>query len=85
MSPYQFGGILQGTKSNDPVSTVSHCWGLVGVSTVESSCTPVDGLGGTFSIGGNDGGVDFLGDAIATVHHAAGHVHSVTWVTLDQC
>merc|ERR1719264_2421448 len=42
----------------------------------------VDELDGTFGLDGSDGGVDILGDDITTVHHAASHVLSVTWVTL---
>jgi hypothetical protein len=38
-------------------------------------------LDGTFGLDGGDSGVDILGDDITTVHHAASHVLSVTWVT----
>ena len=64
------------------ITTWDDCWGLVVDSTLESSWTPVDELDGTFGLDGSDGGVDILGDDITTVHHAASHVLSVTWVTL---
>ena len=52
-------------------------------TNLESSWAPVDELDGALGLDGGDGGVDVLGDNITTVQHAAGHVFTVTWITLN--
>merc|ERR1719350_92580 len=56
---------------------------LVVDTALETSGGPVDELDGTLGLDGSDGCVDILWHNITTVHHAAGHVLSVTRVTLD--
>ena len=50
---------------------------------LETSWAPVNELDGSLGFDGGNGGVDVLGDNITTVQHTAGHVFSVTWITLD--
>jgi len=56
--------------------------GLVVDSALETSRAPVDKLDGSLGLDGGDSGVDILGDDITSVHEAAGHVLSVSGVTL---
>jgi hypothetical protein len=39
-------------------------------------------LNGSLGLDGSDGGVDILWDDISSVHKAASHVLSVSWITL---
>merc|ERR1712072_201094 len=55
---------------------------LVVDTALETSGGPVDELDGTLGLDGGHGGVDILRDDITTVHHAAGHVLTVTGVAL---
>jgi hypothetical protein len=48
----------------------------------EAGRTPINELDGTLGLDGRDSGVDILGDDISAVHHAAGHVLSMTGITL---
>ena len=56
-------------------------WWLVVDTALESGWAPVHELDGTFGLDGGNGGVDVFGDDITTVHEAASHVFTVTWVT----
>jgi len=56
--------------------------GLVVNSTLETGRAPVNELDGSLGLDGGDSGVDILGDDITSVHEAAGHVLSVSGVTL---
>mmetsp|Transcript_63511 Transcript_63511/g.105937 ORF Transcript_63511/g.105937 Transcript_63511/m.105937 type:complete len:411 (+) Transcript_63511:505-1737(+) len=63
--------------------TTRHNSGWLVVDTaLETSGAPVHELDGTLGLDGGHRGVHVLGDNITTVHQAAGHVLSVTWVTL---
>ena len=55
---------------------------LVVDTALEASWAPVDELDGSLGLDGGNGGVDVLGDDITSVHEAACHVFTVTWVTL---
>jgi len=76
------GNHAHGTHNLGEITTWDDCWWLVVDSTLEPSRAPVDELDGTLGLDGSNGGVDILGDDITTVHHAASHVLSVTWVAL---
>ena len=54
----------------------------VKVSNLESCGTPVNKLDGPLGLDGCDGVVDVLGDHVASVEHAAGHVLAVPGVAL---
>merc|ERR1712051_782295 len=64
------------------VTTWDNGWGLVVDTALETSGAPVDELDGSLGLDGGDSGVDILGDDITSVHEAACHVLSVSWVTL---
>ena len=49
---------------------------------LEAGGTPVDKLDAPLGLDGGNGGVDILGDDVAPVEHAAGHVLAVPWVAL---
>ena len=53
------------------------------VMYLETSWAPVDELNGALGLDGGNSGVDILGDNITTVQHAACHVFTVTWITLN--
>jgi len=55
-------------------------WWLVIDTTFESGWAPVDELDGSLGFDGSNGGVDIFGDNITSVHHAAGHVFTVSGV-----
>ena len=57
--------------------------GLVVDSNLESGGAPIDELDGLLGLDGGNGSVDVLGNNITTVEQAAGHVLSVTRITLD--
>merc|ERR1719440_1741546 len=64
------------------IATRNHGRWLVVDSALEASWAPVDELNGTLGLDGSDGSVDILGDDVATVHHAAGHVLAVARIAL---
>jgi hypothetical protein len=55
---------------------------LIVDSYLETSRAPVHELDGPLGLDGSDGGVHILGDDISSVKHGAGHVLSVSGVTL---
>ena len=55
---------------------------LVVDAALEAGGAPVDELDGPLGLDGGDGGVDVLGDDVAAVHEAAGHVLAVAGVAL---
>merc|ERR1719266_1106786 len=56
---------------------------LVVDANLESSWAPVHKLNRSLALDGGDCGVHVLGDDVATVQHAAGHVLAVPGITLD--
>merc|ERR1711866_6611 len=76
------GDHADGSHDLGEVTTWDDSWWLVVDSALETSWAPVDELNGSLGLDGGDGGVDILGDDITSVHKAAGHVLSVSWVTL---
>jgi len=57
--------------------------GLVVDADLETGGAPVDELDGALGLDGGDGSVDVLGDDVASVEEATGHVLAVTRVALD--
>merc|ERR1712183_940749 len=76
------GDHADGSHDLGEVTTWDNSGWLVVDSALESGWTPVDELDGSLGLDGGDGSVDILGDDITSVHKAAGHVLSVSWVTL---
>jgi hypothetical protein len=64
------------------VTSWDNSWWLIVDTTFETSWAPVNELNGSLGLDGGNGSVDVLGDNITSVHHAAGHVFTVSWVTL---
>merc|ERR1719326_2030235 len=64
------------------ITTWDDGWWLVVDSALESGWAPVDELDGSLGLDGGNSGVDILGDDITSVHEAASHVLSVSWVAL---
>jgi len=65
------------------VTTWDDSGGLVVDTSLETSWAPVDELDGSLGLDGGNGSVDILGDDITSVHHAAGHVLTVSGVALS--
>ena len=55
-------------------------WWLIVDSAFESSWAPVDELDGSLGFNGGDSGVDILWDDITSVHEAASHIFTVSWI-----
>jgi len=53
---------------------------LIVDSAFESSWAPVDELDGSLGFNGGDSGVDILWDDITSVHEAASHIFTVSWI-----
>ena len=80
------GGVGQhadGALHLGQVAAGHHGRRLVVDAHLEAGRTPVDELDGPLGLDGCDGGVDVLGDDVAAVQHAAGHVLAVARVALD--
>merc|ERR1711896_52430 len=75
------GDHADGSHDLGEVATGHDSGGLVVDTALEASGAPVDELDGSLGLDGGNGGVDVLGDNVTSVHHAAGHVFTVSWVT----
>ena len=62
------------------ITTWDDGWWLVVDTTFETGWAPIDELDGSLGLDGGNGSVDVLGDDITSVHHAAGHVFTMSWV-----
>jgi len=76
------GDHAHGSHDLGEVTTGDNSGRLVVDTTLEASWAPVDELDSSLGLDGGNGSVDVLGDNITSVHHAAGHVFTVTGVTL---
>jgi hypothetical protein len=56
---------------------------LIVDTDLETSWAPVNELDGSLGLDGSNGSVDILGDDITSVHHGAGHVFTMSGVTLS--
>merc|ERR1711934_398586 len=65
------------------ITTWNDGWWLVVDTALETGWAPVDELDGSLGLDGGDSGVDILWNDITSVHEAAGHVLSVSWVALS--
>jgi len=64
------------------ITTWNDSWWLIVDTALETSWAPVNELNGSLGLDGGNGSVDVLWNDITSVHHAAGHVFTVSWVTL---
>ena len=76
------GDHADGSHDLGEITTWNDSWWLVVDSALESGWAPVDELNGSLSLDGGNRCVDILGDDITSVHEAASHVLSVSWVAL---
>ena len=79
------GGVGDHTASSHDlgeITTWNDGWWLVVDTALEAGWAPVDELDGSLGLDGGDSGVDILWDDITSVHEAASHVLSVSWVAL---
>ena len=65
------------------ITTWHNSWWLVVDSALESGWAPVDELNSSLGLDGGNGGVDVLWYDITSVHKAASHVLSVSWIALS--
>ena len=72
-----------GTLNLGKITTWDNSGRLVVDTDLETSWAPVDELDSTLSLDNGDGSVNVLGNDITTVHHAACHVLTMTWVALN--
>jgi len=64
------------------ITTWNNGWWLIVDTALETGWAPVNELNGSLGLDGGNGSVDILWDDITSVHEAACHVLSVSWVTL---
>jgi len=76
------GDHADGTHNLGEITTWDNSWWLVVDTALEASWAPVNELNGSLGLDGGNGGVNILWHNITSVHKAAGHVLSVTWVAL---
>ena len=58
--------------------------GLVVDTALESGGTPIDELNGPLGLDGGDGGGNFLGDDVSTVHQTSSHILALARLALDK-
>jgi len=76
------GDHATGSHDLGKITTRDNGWWLIVDTTLETSWAPVNELNSSLGLDGGDSGVDILWDDITSVHEAASHVLSVSWITL---
>ena len=76
------GDHADGSHDLGEITTWNNSWWLIVDSALETGWAPVNELNGSLGLDGGDGGVDILWDDISSVHEAASHVFSVSWIAL---
>merc|ERR1740121_3557797 len=76
------GDHADGSHDLGEITTWDNGWWLIVDTALETSWAPVNELNGSLGLDGGNGSVDVLWNDITSVHHAAGHVFTVSWVTL---
>merc|ERR1712054_598133 len=71
-----------GSHDLGEITTWNDGWWLVVDTALEAGWAPVDELDGSLGLDGSNSGVDILWDDITSVHEAASHVLSVSWVAI---
>jgi len=71
-----------GSHDLGEITTWNDGWWLIVDTTLETGWAPVNELDGSLGLDGGDSGVDILWDDITSVHEAASHVLSVSWIAL---
>merc|ERR1712066_676482 len=76
------GDHAHGSHDLGEITTWDNSWWLVIDTALETGWAPVDELDSSLGLDGGNGSVDVLGDDITSVHHAASHVFTMSWVAL---
>jgi len=76
------GDHADGSHDLGEITTWNDGWWLIVDAALEAGWAPVDELDGSLGLDGGDGGVDILWDDVTSVHEAACHVLSVSWIAL---
>ena len=76
------GDHADGSHDLGEITTWNNCWWLIVDSALETGWAPINELNGSLGLDGSNGSVDILWDDITSIHEAACHVLSVSWVTL---
>jgi len=76
------GDHADGSHNFSEITTWNNCGWLIVNTAFEASWAPVDELDGSLGLDGGDSSVDILGDDITSVHEAASHIFTVSWVAL---
>jgi hypothetical protein len=76
------GDHADGSHDLGEVTTWDNGWWLVVDTALETGWAPVDELDGSLGLDGGNGSVNILWHDITSVHEAASHVLSVSWVAL---
>ena len=76
------GDHAAGSHDLGEITTWKNGWWLIVDSALETGWAPVDELNGSLGLDGGNSGVDVLWNDITSVHEAASHVLSVSWVAL---
>ena len=76
------GDHADGSHDLGEITTWDNGWWLVVDTALETGWAPVNELDGSLGLDGGDGSVDILWDDITSVHEAASHVLSVSWIAL---
>jgi len=76
------GDHADGSHDLGEITTWDNGWWLIVDTALETGWAPVDELDGSLGLDGGNGGVNILWNNITSVHEAAGHVFTVSWVAL---
>jgi hypothetical protein len=76
------GNHAHGSHDLGKITTWYYSWWLIVNTTLETSWAPIDELDGSLGLDGGNSSIDILGDDITTIHKAASHVFTVSWVAL---
>ena len=65
------------------ITTWDNSWWLIVDTNLETSWAPVNKLDGSLGLDDGNGSVNVLWNDITSVHHAASHVLTMSWITFN--
>jgi len=74
------GDHADGSHDFGEITSWDNCWWLIVDTAFEASWAPVDELNGSLGFDCGNWGIDVFGDDISSVHKAASHIFSVSWI-----
>lgn len=75
------GDHADGSHDFGEITTWDDSWGLIVDSAFETGWAPIDELDSSLGLDSSNGGVNILWYDITSVHHAAGHVFTMSGIT----